>query len=241
MLIDQLHDELCAAIYACGGMPPESLLPAEYGGPKADAVFPTERVVVEVKSLCTDRVEAAEVEGLVDQLFSEWTRNSGPVVFGQVKFDVREMPEPYRGKLLEFYGKRVKRELGHANRQIRETAAALGWNDVFGIVTFLTPASFRTHVGIISHAQWSHLRNPQQAPYVNGLINFAVPVRDHGDRNEPEDMLCVPHPRTRPFPSGLPRRIAAAWGDHFSRRTGLGLRRTDWSSQAFLERFTSES
>jgi len=239
-LIDQLHDELCAALFACGGVPPEKHLPAKYSGPKSDAVFPNERTIVEVKSLCSDRVEAAELEGLADQLFSDWSRNGGPIAFGTIHFDVREMAEPYRGALLEFYGKRVKRELGNANRQIRETAAALGWNDAFGMVVFLTPASFRTHVGVISHAQWSLLRNPRQAPHVDGLINFAVPVEDHGDPNQPEDMLCVPHPRTKPFPDGLPRRIAAAWGDHFTHHTGIALNRTDWASEAFLKRFTSE-
>lgn len=241
MLINQLHDELCTALFACGGQPPEPLLPADFKGPRADAVFPQERAIIEVKSLCSDRVEAAEVDGFVDQLWTEWTRNGGPVVFGQIQFDMAELPDPYRQELLNFYGKRVKRELATANRQIRATAEALGWAEAFGIVVFMTPASFRTHLGVISHAQWSLLRNPQQAPSIDALINFAVPVEDHGDPSRPSDMLCVPHPReARLFPDDLSRRIATAWGDHFAHRTGIGLRRMDWASEAFLKRFLSE-
>lgn len=150
--------------------------------------------MVEVKSLCSDRVEAAEVEGFLNDLMSEWARNGGPITFGQVMFDVAGLPQPYQGRLLAFYGKRVKRELEYANRQIRETASALGWQDVYGIVAFLTPATFRTHVGVISHAAWSLLRYPKRAPHVADLINFAVPVEDHGDPSRPFEMLAVPHP-----------------------------------------------
>jgi hypothetical protein len=237
MRVEDLHDEFCSALQGCGGESPEKHLPTNYSGSKADALFLPERTIVEVKSLCTDRVEAAEVEGVVERLFGEWQSNGGPIPFGRVSFEVAEVAEPYRSELLDFYGKRVKRELGNANRQIRETASALGWTESFGLVVFLTPASFRAHVGVISHAQWAVLQHSDRAPFVHGLMNFAVPVEDHGDQ-APQDMWAVPHPRPGfSFPRGLPRRIADAWGNHFASKVGVNLRPVEGTAEAFFEKF----
>lgn len=239
MRIDQLHDELCEALFSAGADRPEALLPKGYNDQKADAIFSDRRVIVEVKSLCTDRVEAAEVEGIVNEIFAEWTRNGGPVPFGTVNFDVAAMPDQYARKLISFYGNRVRRELGKASGQIRDTISALGWSErPFGIVAFITPSSFRTHAGVIGRTAWDLLKRPDQAPYVDAIMTFAVPVEDHGSNNSRE-MLVVPQPRgDASIPDGLASHIADTWALHYTTQVGSHLlARQDFSVDQFMGKF----
>lgn len=239
MRIDQLHDELCEALFSAGADRPETLLPKGYNDQRADAVFANHRVIVEVKSLCSDRVEAAEVEGVVDEIISEWTRNGGPVFFGTVSFDVSKLPDQYARKLISFYGNRIRRELNKASGQIRDTVSGLGWSErPFGIVAFITPSSFRTHAGVIGRAAWDLLKRPDQAPYVDAIMTFAVPVEDHGTANIRE-MLVVPQPRgDTSIPDGLASHIADTWAQHYTAQVGSRLlARQDFSVDQFMEKF----
>jgi hypothetical protein len=239
MRIDQLHDELCEALFAAGADRPEALLPKGYNDQKADAVFSQRRIIVEVKSLCSDRVEAAEVEGVVDEIMSEWMRNGGPVTFGTVSYDVSKLPDQYARKLISYYGNRIRRELNKASGQIRDTASGLGWSErPFGIVAFITPSSFRTHAGVIGRAAWDLLKRTDQAPYVDAIMTFAVPVEDHGTDNMRE-MLVVPHPRGEAsIPAGLARHIADTWALHYTNKVGSRLlARQNFSVDQFMEKF----
>lgn len=239
MRIRDLHDELCEALYSAGAARPAAVLPKGYTGQNADAVFSERRIIVEVKSLCSDRVEAAEMEGIVDEIMTEWMRNGGPVTFGTVSFDVSKLPDQYARKLISFYGNRVRRELNKASGQIRDTVSGLGWSErPFGIVAFITPSSFRTHAGVIGRTAWDLLKRPDQAPYVDAIMTFAVPVEDHGTGNIRE-MLVVPQPRgDTSIPDGLASHIADTWAQHYTNKVGSRLlARQDFSVDQFMEKF----
>lgn len=228
-----LHDEVCASLFGIGAVTPESLLPADYTGKIADAVFPESRTIVEVKSLCKDRMDSEEVEAGAAGIFDEWTSKGGPIIFGTVNVGFTDLPPEMAQELLDLITGRIKSNLRDANRQIRATAEALGWEDVSGVVAIVTPATFKTHLGIIAHAAGRYLSHTDNAPMVDGVWSIAVPVSDAPEELA-EPMAFVPHPRSgRRFERSLTERAAYGWFDHYGERTGKDMRRIPLSEADF--------
>jgi len=92
--------------------------------------------------------------------------------------------------------------------------------------------------GVIGRAAWDLLKRTDQAPYVDAIMTFAVPVEDHGTDNMRE-MLVVPHPRGEAsIPAGLARHIADTWALHYTNKVGSRLlARQNFSVDQFMEKF----
>jgi hypothetical protein len=236
--IAELHDEVCAALMDARGCTPESVLPAGYNGKKADAVFSDERIIVEVKSVCKDREQTEAATKRIDRVFDNWSRKGGPIVFGEVMVDVNTLPPPMASEVILCFGERIKTDLKDANRQIRETASALGWDQCYGITAFVVPATFHTHPGVIGHAAWDLLRRPDQAPWVNAIIIFSVPVRDHLPGGPAGELIISPHPRAGRTPEGFARKVSACFAKRFERSYGLPeMERVEETEAQFMSRF----
>jgi hypothetical protein len=238
MLIAELHDALCAAIIDAGAVAAEALLPANYAGKRADAVFVDQRVIIEVKSLCNDRVESDEVRATVDRIFLEWMGKGGPIVFGQVVVGLSQLPPRMADEITSCFGDRIRTNIKDANRQIRATAQQLGWTSYTGLLAIITPASFKTDPGVIGCAAWQLLRSPEKAPCVQQLLTVVAPVED-GPPGAGE-LMFMPHPRRRdvPFPHGLGVRIAEAFAMRWAGVSDPSLlQRRDMGQDEFMARF----
>jgi len=89
MKIENLHDEMCAALESIGGLPPERVREDHPGLKKCDIVFPQESVFVEVKSLASDRSATASVKEKNGRLLHKWAnRGMAPVAFGEVNINL---------------------------------------------------------------------------------------------------------------------------------------------------------
>lgn len=234
----ELHDELVAALLDSGAVEPEELLPSDYSGKRADAVFEAEKVIIEVKSLCEDRIASDECRGCVDRVFEKWTRKGGPIIFGTVWVHDTKLPPAMADELVACFGPRVKNNLRDGNRQLRATADALGWPSFYGLVLLVTPAHFRTHPGVIGRAAWELLRRAEEAPLVNGIATFSVPVADHAP-DPAGDLMVIPHSRgTRPLPVGLIETLADNFARRFAARAGSDrVHRRDMTEDDFMTKF----
>ena len=234
----ELHDELVGAFLDAGAVEPENLLPPGYVGKRADALFENARVIVEVKSLCDDRLASDECRNCVNSVFSSWAKKDGPIVFGTVWIQDSDLPPAMADELVACFGPRVKTCLKDGNRQMRATGEALGWPSYYGLVALITPAHFRTHPGIIGRAAWELLRRPDQAPVVNGIVTFAVPVEEHAP-DPPGDLLVIPHSRAgRALPPGLVEAVADNFARRFAARAGSEkLFRQEMTEDDFMTQF----
>jgi hypothetical protein len=238
MRIAELHDALCAAIIDAGAVTADSLLSAQYAGKRADAVFLDDRVIIEVKSLCKDRVESEDVRTKVDRIFIDWMGKGGPVIFGQVTVGLAQLPQKMADEIVATFGDRVRTSIKDANRQIRATAEQLGWTSYTGLVAVITPNSFKTDAGVIGSAAWQLLRRPKEAPCVQQFLTVAVPVEDGPSTGG--DLMFMPHPRHAdvPFPDELGIRIAQAFA---MRLAGISepalVERREMPAEEFMRRF----
>ena len=115
--IDQLHDLMCQTLRAAGGVDCESLLPQEQGKKIADVWFADEQVMVEVKSLGTDRNKTDSVRRRTSEILSKHAPWAVPKT-KDTHFSVpmQSLPPATREKLLMHLGDRIKKEAIEANR-----------------------------------------------------------------------------------------------------------------------------
>ena len=207
---DALHDIACAATRLAGAVLCESLID-NTEGKLADTVFVDERVIVEVKSLLSDRLETDSVkrkagdivssaadEGRIERLERPWKRKLG------------DFPEDVREELIDNAGKRIIRELANANRQIRETITALQMEGAAGLAIFVVPMHFRLHIELVAHIAIKELtRNSLRS--LNGALILEAPSFGKG----PQDNILRAQPvssvgRDRPADE-IVERISVAW------------------------------
>lgn len=133
------HDLLVAVLRAAGGEDPAGLAPAGYRGKIADILFRDANVVVEVKSLTTDRAASPETSDAVGEMFRQHVHLGAPVIFGTVSVSLHDIPLPIAANTLRIGGKRVLDEAKAANRQIKATKTLLGRPDALGVLAIITP------------------------------------------------------------------------------------------------------
>lgn len=75
---------MVSVLIAAGGEPIERHTQPGYKGKIADILFPADDVIVEVKSLTTDRAASDETSEAVGEMFSRHTHMGAPVIFGTV-------------------------------------------------------------------------------------------------------------------------------------------------------------
>src|SRR3546814_5410241 len=76
------HDLMVSVLTAAGGESIESHTRPGYTGKIADILFPADDVIVEVKSLTTDRAASDETSEAVGEMFLRHTHMGAPVIFG---------------------------------------------------------------------------------------------------------------------------------------------------------------
>ena len=76
------HDLMVSVLAAAGGEPIESHTRPGYTGKIADTLFPADDVIVEVKSLTTNRAASDETSEAVGEMFLRHTHMGAPVIFG---------------------------------------------------------------------------------------------------------------------------------------------------------------
>lgn len=133
------HDLLASVLRAAGGEDVETFAPAGYGGKIADIFFSAANVIVEIKSLTTDRAASPETADAVGGMFMRHVHLGAPVIFGEVRVSLHDLPKPIAANTLRIAGKRVLAEAKNANKQIKATKVLLGRPDALGVLALITP------------------------------------------------------------------------------------------------------
>ncbi|WP_066810208.1 hypothetical protein [Sphingomonas asaccharolytica] len=205
------HELLIRVLCVAGGTEMESALPRDYAGERADALFERYDVVVEVKTLATDRANDPKIWDALGQMFAENVHEGAPIIFGQTKIGLHDLPENIAVKALRIAGKRVQREAAKANRQIKASKAALGRENAFGLLVLVTPPSGtdrRSLLWLVKDA----LRDGACSS-INGVYLVETPIAAPFNVAGKIDSFLSFHSRGgRWFPRALRKRIGAAWG-----------------------------
>lgn len=236
MLIDEIHDQICAALEKAGGTNCDALI-ADPNAVRADVYFPDAGVVVEVKSLTSDRNKTQSVRqraGLI--LHESAAKEGGPVFFGDVTVPLSSLPRNTAEKLLMNLGQRVAKEIRSANKQIKATAQVLDKRAV-GLIVFGVPAHFDTHVGVIMAAA-ARVLKPHKHQAIHGIMVIGVPVSGYAPKHPPTLSF---HPRSfSKIPSALSRVIFREWIAHLQAVDGERVFVLAQSEQDFMSKFMAD-
>jgi len=165
-----------------GGEHVENLLPAVEGRKRADIAFAGERVIVEVKSLTNDRGNDPAVQETMNRLIVEdGPALGGPIIFGQASVRLDKLPDKLARQAFRLLGNRVRREVGSANRQIRETVEDLRWGTGQGVVLFIVPP-MKINLHLIGWAVFDAIRGGANSS-INSLVMVECYAPDEHVRN----------------------------------------------------------
>lgn len=205
------HELMVSVLVDAGGVPAENVVPAGYKGKIADVLFAAEDVVVEVKSLTTDRANDPKISEVVGEMFSKNTHLGAPVIFGQVTIGLHDLAPPVATLALRILGRRVQDETKAANTQIKATKAVLGRPDAVGLVVLITPP-FRLDRQSIIWTMNDAMRGGTCSG-VDSLLLVETPLAaPPGVSQEGASFLSLHGRGKRGFPAELAETIGQSWG-----------------------------
>lgn len=233
-----LHDELVAALLAAGGVEPEALLPLAYTGKRVDVVFPTPRILVEVKSLVEDQIAINSISRRVNPIFQKWAKLGGPIPFGTVQIPWGKMPAKMQHEMEAALAPRIEQNLKDANKQFRETKLALGWGTTFNVLAIIAPNTFQLDPSVIGRVAWNQLlRRTDNLPEIDCVMAITAQVLDQ-PRSVTLPMAVINMPRRDKLPATAAGGfIGCAWVRHFTAKTGVEVVGYEPSDEAFFEQF----
>lgn len=197
------HDLMMAVLQAAGGIDAETIAPVGYTKKIADIVFTTHDVIVEIKSLTTDRAAQASTADAVSEMFSRSTHIGAPIIFGSVNVKIADLPRPVATNAMRIIGRRVLDEIKAANRQVKATMQALERAGALGVLALITPP-FKLDRQSIAWLMGDAMRDgrcsgidvvllvetPLHAPAgVRQYGNSFLSLHSRGDRKVPDELL----------------------------------------------------
>lgn len=133
------HDLMVRVLIEAGGQAVESVVPSGYKGRVADVLFAEDNVIVEVKSITTDRANDPQVGQAVGEMFAKSTHLGAPVIFGTVAVNLHDLDPRVAANTLRIIGRRVQDVTKTANDQLKKTKLALNRPGAIGVVALITP------------------------------------------------------------------------------------------------------
>lgn len=215
------HQLITAILIAAGGVEPEALLPPGYAGKRADIVFPAEAVIAEIKSLASDRTaDEALSARIIDLVAAEAARGTPiPIYGGRVR--LHDLPPPLAERILRLVGKRVRKEISVAARQIAATRQALAMPGAYGLIVVVTPP------GRIGNASIGWLINDVMKQTgtgvgIDGAFIIETALGHDPDARVANSFSSLFSVSDRNFPDDLRGRIGAAWERETGQRARPG-------------------
>ena len=205
------HDLMVRVLIEAGGQAAESAMPVGYEGRVADVLFAEDDVVVEVKSLTTDRASDPEVGQAVGEMFARSTHLGAPVVFGTVSVKLHDLDPRVAANTLRIVGQGVRNATKSANDQIKKTKAALDRPNAFGVVVLITPP-FKLDRNSIVWTMGDVMRDGRCSG-IDLVFLVETPLEAPEPKAPGGASFLSMHPRTeRGLPDHLVEGIYQAWG-----------------------------
>jgi hypothetical protein len=203
-----LERVLCKA----GGIPVEPLVPQSYSGKIADILFAAENVIVEVKSLTTDRAAEPAVSEAVGEMFARNTHLGAPVIFGTATIGLHDLEPRVAANALRILGKRVQAEAKAANVQLKATKSVLQRPEALGVVALVSPP-FKLDRKSIAWAMGDAMRDGRCSS-IDVLLLVETALAGLGKPADIGNSFLSLHVRdgSRVLPPRLIEAIYQAWG-----------------------------
>ncbi len=189
----------------------------------ADYLFPADSVVAELKCLTEDKGSDEGIIKKASRLYEECLRaGDAPLLaFGTVKITTERFPEYFSRQIIELYRAPIHEQITKANRQIRETKAALRRDDHRGLLvlvndghTFLDP----------DHLLWivDNTLSRHSFSAIDSVIIVTVNLRSRHPHMDHDWAVWIPISRTpeRRCSEAFLDKLKDAWFSHLSRLTG---------------------
>ena len=206
------HALLERVLSEAGGKPVALLIPAGYTGKNADFLFPDEDVIVEVKSLTTDRAAEPAVGEAVGEMFARNTNLGAPVIFGTVTIGLHDLEPRVAANALRILGKRVQAEAKAANAQLKATKAVLQRPNALGVIALVSPP-FKLDRNSIAWIMGDAMRDGRCSS-IDVLLLIETPLAGPGNPTAVGNSFLSLHSRdgSRVLPPHLVESIYQAWG-----------------------------
>lgn len=205
------HQLVEAVFCASGGEQVDGLLPQGYNGKRGDIVFSSENVIAEIKSLTSDRATDEGVSAKLGSVLEEGVGFGAPIIFGTTSINVKDLPPTVAERAVRVLGKRARKEVISAAKQIDQSRSILGMLDAYGLVVFISPA----HIIGQQTLRWLiHDLLQQRGDFagLDGAMLIQTPLCFGGRAmkfgNTFSSLWSI---SGRPFPGGLGDAISDAW------------------------------
>ena len=109
----------------------------------ADYIFRDQNVIGELKRLVDNKSKDEDVQAKIEAKFDAWVQDGtvGPV-YGRVVVESKDLPERCQRELLDVFRPALRRRILKANKQIRETALALGLPEAKGLLFIVNDGNY---------------------------------------------------------------------------------------------------
>lgn len=205
------HDLMVTVLLAAGGQPAEGAVPSGYTDKVADVLFAADDVIVEVKSLTTDRASDPAVMEAVGEMFAKSTHIGAPVIFGTITVNLHDLDPRVAANTLRILGKRVRDATKSANTQIKKTKAALARPNALGVVVLISPP-FKLDRRSIVWTMGDAMRGGRCSG-IDLVFMVETPLAAPEGAKQSGDTFMSLHPRgNRSLPPHLVQALDSAWG-----------------------------
>ena len=225
--IEDAHDLMCKALVRAGGVLCEEMLKPVDGVKIADVAFLNDQLVIEVKTLASDRNKLESVRKKARSILDKWAASGHiPHMPGAVSVNLGDLPAEVAEDLLRNVGNRIATELTNANRQIKQTMERLGYSHPVGLVIIITPWHFASHVGVIGAIAGRNLKGTNRRG-INGVL--AIEIISDGDNVPDRGLAMVNFTRTEMVPANpvVVGQIVESWRSTVSEHLGVPFPRED--------------
>lgn len=205
------HDMMVRVLKAAGGQAVETVVPSGYKGSIADILFAEEDIIVEVKSLTTDRTKDEGAIAEVKAMLVENRHLGAPDPETTASFGLHDVPQVIAEKVLRIVGRRVQTEVRNANKQIRATKAALNRPDALGVLAIITQP-FGLDRRSVAWLIGDRLRTGDYSS-VNVVFLVETPLKSPIENGPLRNSFLSTHSRDgRELPQHVLKAIFMAWG-----------------------------
>lgn len=174
--VDKLHDAGVLAAAFAGAVLCDDLFIPISGKEVADAVFPEDEIVVEVKSITKDRKDETETRKQLTKIVNKWAeRGVGDRLVAPWTAQLGDFPPQVRNEIFSYLGRRIAKSLEKADDQIAATMNDLWYENATGLVVVVSPRRFGLDFETVTAVCHRELKKGK-LPSINAVIVLDAPT-----------------------------------------------------------------
>jgi hypothetical protein len=210
-------------VCAVGGQRIRELIGVNPSFDNADYVFPSENILVELKSLEKDFLNDRTVYEKMHILYNRWVDEGKdvPIVYGEDILRTDQIPAEYARELIGIFKDRLESSvLRKANRQIRETKENLDYPDALGLLLLSNEGNFAFDGEMVAHVLMHSLGSKFSS--IEHVILFSANLRVVASATLPSasPFISIHFPNRRQPTDEFLHKLGSSWYEVLGAATG---------------------